>query len=205
MPTLVVRHPDGSESEHELSGELKIGRQDGSNDLVLTEGGVSRRHARFFVEGGKVMVEDVGSANGTFVDGQRITGMTLLTPKSQVLLGDYELRLKARAARAAAGVRKTAKPSDEAAEPAAPADGPAPRSATRAMPAVKRGRAGRALGAGEASPARRPAAVRAAEEGGGGPVLKGLTGPWANKRYPVKGKLSWAVRRPPRWCWRTTR
>ena len=26
MPTLVVRHPDGSETEHELAGELKIGR-----------------------------------------------------------------------------------------------------------------------------------------------------------------------------------
>ena len=73
MPTLVVRHPDGSESEHELSGELKIGRQEG-NDLVLAEGGVSRQHARVFVEGGKVMVEDAGSANGTFVDGERIAG-----------------------------------------------------------------------------------------------------------------------------------
>ena len=39
MPTLVVKHPDGSETEHELSGELKIGRQEG-NELVLTEGGL---------------------------------------------------------------------------------------------------------------------------------------------------------------------
>ncbi|HEX8538684.1 MAG TPA: FHA domain-containing protein, partial [Cystobacter sp.] len=119
MPTLVVRHPDGSESEHELSGELKIGRQEGQNDLVLAEGGVSRRHSRFYLEGGKVMVEDVGSANGTFVDGQRITGMTVLTPKSQVLLGDYELRLKAPAGPRATGVRKQVKPSEEGAEPLA--------------------------------------------------------------------------------------
>lgn len=188
MPTLVVRHPDGSESEHELSGELKIGRQEGQNDLVLAEGGVSRRHSRFVVEGGKVMVEDVGSANGTFVDGQRITGMTVLTPKSQVLLGDYEMRLKAPAARAATGVRKSAKPSDEAAEPPAPADGPAPRSATRAMPAVKR-----AVPGAPSALAKRPRpgspGGAAAGEGSGGLVLKGLTGPWANKRYPVQGKL----------------
>ncbi len=65
---------------------------------------MSRRHARFFDEGGKVLVEDVGSANGTFVDGERITGMTPLTPKSQVLVGDYEMRLKA-SARPSASVR----------------------------------------------------------------------------------------------------
>ncbi|HLM43569.1 MAG TPA: FHA domain-containing protein, partial [Myxococcaceae bacterium] len=98
MATLVIRHPDGNESEHELSGELKIGRQEGTNDLVLAEGGVSRRHARFFEEGGKVLVEDVGSANGTFVDGERIGEPTPLTHQSEVVLGDYTLRLKSAAA-----------------------------------------------------------------------------------------------------------
>jgi pSer/pThr/pTyr-binding forkhead associated (FHA) protein len=184
MPTLVVRHPDGSESEHELSGELKIGRQEGQNDLVLAEGGVSRRHSRFVVEGGKVMVEDVGSANGTFVDGQRITGMTVITSKSQVLLGDYELRLKAAAGPRTTGVRK--------AEPAEGGGVPMPRSATRAMPAVKRSAPG---AGGPSALAKRPrpgspgaaAAAEGAEQGG--LVLKGLTGPWANKRYPVQGKL----------------
>src|SRR5690242_12800017 len=124
MPTLVILHPDGSESEHEFSSELKVGRQEGTNDLVLAEGGVSRRHSRFVVESGKVMVEDVGSANGTFVDGQRITGMTPLTPKSQVQLGDYALRLKASAPRAATGGQR--------------AVGDSPPRATRAMPAIKR-------------------------------------------------------------------
>ncbi|HEX8824070.1 MAG TPA: FHA domain-containing protein [Archangium sp.] len=187
MSTLVLRHPDGSESEHELSGELKIGRQEGTNDLVLTEGGVSRRHARFFEEGGKVMVEDVGSANGTFVDGQRITGMTPLTAKSQVLLGDYELRLKASSARpapAASGARKAVKPPSEE---EAPADGP---RSTRAMPAVKRPAPGAAGGPSALAKRPRPGpAAPAAEEGGGAPVLKGLTGPWANQKFPVKSKL----------------
>ncbi|WNG58891.1 FHA domain-containing protein [Archangium gephyra] len=191
MPTLVVRHPDGSESEHELSGELKIGRQEGQNDLVLAEGGVSRRHTRFVVEGGKVMVEDVGSANGTFVDGQRITGMTVITSKSQVLLGDYELRLKAPAGPRSTGVRKQAKPSDEGAAPAEGGGVPMPRSATRAMPAIKRPAPG---AGGPSALAKRPrpgspGAAAGASAEPEGLVLKGLTGPWANKRYPVKGKL----------------
>ena len=142
MATLVVRHPDGSESEHELSGELKIGRQEGTNDLVLAEGGVSRRHARFFEEGGKVLVEDVGSANGTLVDGQRITGMTPITAKSQVLLGDYEVRLKA----------------DN------------PRS-TRSMPATRRPAPGAAGGPSALAKRPRPAPAADASEEAGPPVL----------------------------------
>ncbi|HEX8435903.1 FHA domain-containing protein [Archangium sp.] len=185
MPTLVIRHPDGSESEHELSGELKIGRQEGTNDLVLTEGGVSRRHARFFEEGGKVLVEDVGSANGTFVDGTRITGMTPLTPKSQVVLGDYEMRLKAAGRPAtASGARKAAKPAGE--EPEALGEGNS--RATRAMPAAKRPAPGPG-GPSALAKRPRPAPAGAAAEGAGPPVLKGLTGPWANQKFPVKGKL----------------
>jgi hypothetical protein len=115
MPTLVVRHPDGSERAHALSSELKVGRQEGTNDLVLAESSVSRRHCRFFVEDGKVLVEDMGSVNGTFVDGQRITDATALTPKSQVLLGDYALRIEAPAPRTA-----TSAASLEAVRPAGP-------------------------------------------------------------------------------------
>ncbi|ATB26643.1 FHA domain-containing protein [Melittangium boletus] len=176
MPTLVIRHPDGNESEHELSGELKIGRQAGTNDLTLAEGGVSRRHARFFLEGSTVMVEDVGSANGTFVDGQRITGPTVLTAKSQVLMGDYALRLKGPASRPT-GARKSVKPAEgEALGSGRPA-------ATRAAPAAGGKRPPSAL-------AKRPAPAGAAPgEEEPGLFLKGLTGPWANKKYPLTGKL----------------
>ncbi|MBN1210428.1 MAG: FHA domain-containing protein [Myxococcaceae bacterium] len=174
MPTLVVRHPDGSETEHELSGELTIGRLEG-NDLILTEGGVSRQHARLFVEGSKVMLEDLNSANGTYVDGERISGVTPLTAQSQVVLGDYELKLKAMA-RPATGVRRASKPSGP--QPEAASGG---SRATRAMPSVKPAR----------PPARRerpsPSAAPAAT--GASPVLRGLTGPWANMLYPLKGKL----------------
>jgi pSer/pThr/pTyr-binding forkhead associated (FHA) protein/tetratricopeptide (TPR) repeat protein len=175
MPTLVVRHPDGSETEHELSGELKIGRQEG-NDLVLTEGGVSRQHARFFVEGGKVMLEDLSSANGTYVDGERVGEAVLLTPQSQVVLGDYELKIKA-SARPSTGPRKAARPA--AAEP----DEGGPRS-TRALPSLKPARPpGAALAKSER------ASKGAAPAGAPQPMLRGLTGPWANKTYPLKGKL----------------
>jgi pSer/pThr/pTyr-binding forkhead associated (FHA) protein/tetratricopeptide (TPR) repeat protein len=178
MATLIVLNPDGTESEHELSGELKIGRQEG-NDLVLTEGGVSRKHARFFVDGGKVMVEDLGSANGTYVDSERIEGPTPLTPQSQVVLGDYQLKIKG-GARAPTGARKSTRASSPSAAALGSEEG-APRS-TRAMPTVKPARPpGSSLAKRE-----KPAAAPGPDLG---PVLRGLTGPWANKLYPLRGKL----------------
>ena len=73
MATLVISNPDGSQQEQDVAGQLTVGRADG-NDLVLSEGGVSRKHCRFFTEGADLLVEDVGSANGTWVDGERIEG-----------------------------------------------------------------------------------------------------------------------------------
>ena len=98
MPPLHILMPDGSSREEPLDGEVTVGRADG-NTVVLTEGGVSRRHARFYVmDGGKVMVEDLGSANGTFVDGEQVAEPTEVGPRAQVVIGDYEISVKSAAA-----------------------------------------------------------------------------------------------------------
>jgi len=62
-------------------GELTVGRAE-TNQLVLTKGHPSRQHARIWEEGGSLWVEDLGSANGTFVNEQE------LTEKRALVLGD---------------------------------------------------------------------------------------------------------------------
>jgi pSer/pThr/pTyr-binding forkhead associated (FHA) protein len=52
-------------------GEVTIGRSPG-NTIVIDNAGVSRRHAVIRVVGEKVVLEDLDSANGTFVRGQRV-------------------------------------------------------------------------------------------------------------------------------------
>ncbi len=65
--TLIL--PNGQELR--LTDELSIGRDD-ENDLVLDHPTVSRRHARITGREGRWYVADIGSFNGTFINGDRV-------------------------------------------------------------------------------------------------------------------------------------
>ncbi len=55
---------------------FRVGRSQ-ECELWLGDDGVSRKHARIFQEGGSYLIEDTESANGTFVQGQRVTRQLL--------------------------------------------------------------------------------------------------------------------------------
>lgn len=74
-------------------GEYIIGRTD-ECDIVLPSSSVSRRHARIFIENGRCYIEDLGSANGVIVDGQRLLRRRDLGTASQVRVGDFYLYLE---------------------------------------------------------------------------------------------------------------
>jgi len=63
--------------------------------IVLTEGHPSRQHAKFTVNGSESQLEDLGSANGTFVNGQRISGAVILRSGDKVRfdLEEYEYQV----------------------------------------------------------------------------------------------------------------
>jgi DNA-binding NtrC family response regulator len=64
-----------------------------TDEIVLPTRGVSRRHARFSVKGDTLLVEDLGSKNGTFVNGNR-TGRRLLRMGDEVCLGPVVLQVE---------------------------------------------------------------------------------------------------------------
>jgi predicted component of type VI protein secretion system len=67
--------------------ELTIGR-DISNDIVISDVEVSRKHARLMVQAGGFVLEDMGSTNGTFVNGQRLVGPYLLRGGENIMFGE---------------------------------------------------------------------------------------------------------------------
>lgn len=87
LPTLVIKEgPAGGEPLQLDQDEFVIGR-DPSADVVLDSPGVSRRHARLTRKDAGYQLEDLGSSNGTFVNGQRISAAQPLQDGDEIRLG----------------------------------------------------------------------------------------------------------------------
>jgi pSer/pThr/pTyr-binding forkhead associated (FHA) protein len=76
-------------------GEHIAGR-DPECSLAIDSTTVSRRHARITVVSGTATIEDLGSTNGTHVNGTRISAPTRLAPGNEVALGDEVLQVRGR-------------------------------------------------------------------------------------------------------------
>ena len=71
-PRLVVIDPNGSRRDVAISAfPFRIGRQAG-NELTLRDSRVSRQQAQIMNVGGNMVIEDMGSSHGTFVNGEKI-------------------------------------------------------------------------------------------------------------------------------------
>jgi len=74
-------------------GSYIVGRQDDC-DVVLASASVSRQHAKIFIDQGRCYIEDLGSANGVLVDGQRVVKQRDLGTASQIRVGEFYLYLE---------------------------------------------------------------------------------------------------------------
>ena len=92
--TLRVTTPDGQVREYPIdTPSAFVGRAEG-NRVVIDHVTVSRRHARLTIDSGRLMVEDLGSATGTFVGSQRIPlhSPSLVEEGQTIRFGDVEAR-----------------------------------------------------------------------------------------------------------------
>jgi serine phosphatase RsbU (regulator of sigma subunit) len=76
----------GDPFEHQLEGESVVVGRSSSADLALADRFLSRRHARLFSEGESWFAEDLGSRNGTLVNGTAIQEPTRLQPGDELRL-----------------------------------------------------------------------------------------------------------------------
>jgi hypothetical protein len=75
-----------------VTSELVLGRKNA--DLTIDDAEVSRRHAVVRLEGGQLEVEDLGSANGTFVNGSRIEGPVKVGGGAKIRVGKTEFEVR---------------------------------------------------------------------------------------------------------------
>ena len=75
-------------------GETIVGREDGLGLSLAGESSVSRRHASINRQGSSVVVKDLGSTNGTFVNGRRIDTDMQVSPGDEIQFGAVKFRLE---------------------------------------------------------------------------------------------------------------
>ncbi len=94
MPILVLLQAGVATPFPLAADEAIIGRHPDC-EIQLDSNMVSRRHARLFHADGRVLVEDLGSGNGTFVNGGRVSGPTPLRHGDRVKVGPVLFRFEA--------------------------------------------------------------------------------------------------------------
>jgi pilus assembly protein CpaF len=72
--------------------EITVGRVR-DNDIVLPKGNVSKHHCRLVLDNDELLVEDLGSTNGTYVNGRKIAEATPVTASDKVFVGDFIIRV----------------------------------------------------------------------------------------------------------------
>jgi hypothetical protein len=86
---LVLREGPTPGKEYLLDkSEMFIGR-DLANEIVINDPEVSRKHARIFMQGLNIVIEDLGSTNGTSINGQRLMGPYVLRPGEIITFGEH--------------------------------------------------------------------------------------------------------------------
>ena len=92
---LIVEGGPAAGSVIPFTGELRFGRAETGGELG-GDPALSRRHAVLREDPpGRMWIEDLGSANGTYVNGQRVRGIRLVEVGDTVEVGDSKLRLAA--------------------------------------------------------------------------------------------------------------
>ena len=89
-PRLTVISGVNQGQEFRLQGRTRLGRAQ-DNEIILDDPKVSRHHAVFNLETEGWVITDLGSANGTFVNGQRIEEPYRLQNGDRISVGDVEL------------------------------------------------------------------------------------------------------------------
>ena len=94
-PHLAITEPrEGRGRIYDLGGtEVSIGRAAGCT-VTVDDTFVSQLHARVYTRDGQIMVEDMGSTNGTYLNRRRVSSPVVMQPGDQLQVGNTVLELR---------------------------------------------------------------------------------------------------------------
>ncbi len=101
MPEIIycTDHRNGQTQSQEWRGDVfRIGKNP-DNDLVLEQQGLSRQHCEIRRHPEGLVVRDLNSRNGTYINGRRISKPVLFRTGMEIRLGDYSLRIEENSSR----------------------------------------------------------------------------------------------------------
>jgi hypothetical protein len=98
--TATAGHPvlDVDGRKYQLTSDRTVLGRGSEADIVVDDPGVSRQHAEIRLDGGSAVLRDLGSTNGTFVDGER-AGTARLVDGSTITMGRTRIRFSSRTGR----------------------------------------------------------------------------------------------------------
>jgi predicted component of type VI protein secretion system len=118
MKVALVLYKDGKTRDFPLSAATTVLGRKSECGLRIPTADVSRRHCEVAVAGEKVVVRDLGSANGTYVNGQRVAEADI-SPGDEIRVGPATFTVRINGKPAEIGPPKHTPPEHEEAKPAA--------------------------------------------------------------------------------------
>lgn len=101
----IVEGPEAGRQIELGDKPVEIGREEGVDVVLAGDSLVSRRHARLTPTANGIVVDDLDSSNGTFVNGDQIYSSAVLVPGNELTVGVSVLELRTSARAAATSVR----------------------------------------------------------------------------------------------------
>ena len=93
MFKLEIRWPSGEVTDFTVDKDIVTLGRAPENDIYLPSQEASRHHASVYKKRNAIYIEDMQSANGTFVDNTRISSPTLVSPGDPIKLADVFIRI----------------------------------------------------------------------------------------------------------------
>jgi pSer/pThr/pTyr-binding forkhead associated (FHA) protein len=93
-PQLIVVEPaDQTGRAYQVGSEVTLGRAAGCQ-ITVDDSFVSQLHARVFARDGRLLVEDLGSTNGTYLNRQKVSGPMVISPGDRLQVGNTVMELR---------------------------------------------------------------------------------------------------------------